>query len=44
MLGRRVLIVSAISAVGRIAVQLAARSGARVVAIARDWARHEECS
>ena len=41
VLGRRVLIVGATSAVGRMAVQLAARSGAWVVAIARDDAQHE---
>ncbi|MBO1901921.1 zinc-binding dehydrogenase [Leucobacter weissii] len=40
ILGRRVLIVGATSAVGRIAVQLAARSGAHVVAVARDARRH----
>lgn len=42
VLGRRILIVGATSAVGRIAVQLAARSGARVVAVARDESRHSE--
>lgn len=40
--GKRVLITGATSAVGRIAVQLAARSGAHVVAIARDPLRHDE--
>ncbi|MHC9046826.1 zinc-binding dehydrogenase [Microbacterium saperdae] len=40
ILGRRILIVGATSAVGRIAVQLAARSGAHVVAVARDESRH----
>lgn len=39
-LGRRILIVGATSAVGRIAVQLAARSGAHVVAVARDERQH----
>ena len=42
ILGRRILIVGATGAVGRIAVQLAVRSGARVVAIARDQRRHHE--
>lgn len=42
VLGRRVLVSGATSAVGRFAVQLAARSGAHVVAVARDTARHEE--
>lgn len=42
VLGRRVLIVGASSAVGSIAVQLAARSGAWVVAVARDERRHAE--
>ena len=42
ILGRRILIVGATSAVGRIAVQLAARSGARVVAVARDERRHAD--
>jgi NADPH:quinone reductase-like Zn-dependent oxidoreductase len=41
VLGRRVLVVGATSAVGSMAVQLAARSGARVIAIARDHAQHE---
>ncbi|WP_407317696.1 zinc-binding dehydrogenase [Isoptericola halotolerans] len=41
-LGRRVLIVGATSAVGRIAVQLAGRSGAHVAAVARDESRHAE--
>lgn len=40
ILGRRVLIVGATSAVGRFAVQLAARSGAQVVAVARDERQH----
>lgn len=40
--GRRVLVSGATSAVGRFAVQLAARSGAQVIAVARDTARHEE--
>ena len=42
LLGRRLLIVGATSAVGRFAVQLAARSGAWVVAIAREERRHTE--
>lgn len=42
ILGRRILIVGATSAVGRFAVQLAARSGADVVAVARDESRHAE--
>jgi len=42
ILGRRILSVGATSAVGRIAVQLAARSGAHVVAVARDERRHAE--
>ncbi len=42
VLGRRLLIVGAASAVGRFAVQLAARSGARVVAVARDERRHAD--
>nr|WP_244960781.1 zinc-binding dehydrogenase [Pseudoclavibacter chungangensis] len=42
LLGRRVLVVGATSAVGRFAVQLAARSGAHVVAVARDEHRHAE--
>lgn len=42
ILGRRILIVGATSAVGRFAVQLAARSGAQVVAVARDESRHAE--
>lgn len=42
VLGRRVLIVGGTSAVGRFAVQLAARSGAEVVAVARDESRHAE--
>lgn len=41
VLGRRVLIVGATSAVGSMAVQLAARSGAWVVAIARDEKQHD---
>ncbi|GAA1134159.1 zinc-binding dehydrogenase [Arthrobacter flavus] len=41
LLGRRLLVVGANSAVGAAAVQLAARSGAQVVAIARDQAVHE---
>ncbi|SDD67654.1 zinc-binding dehydrogenase [Auraticoccus monumenti] len=41
VLGRRVLVVGATSAVGRMAVQLAARSGAEVVAVARDEQQHE---
>jgi NADPH:quinone reductase-like Zn-dependent oxidoreductase len=40
VLGRRVLIVGATSAVGRFAVQLASRSGARVIAVARDELQH----
>ncbi|MBY8870539.1 zinc-binding dehydrogenase [Micromonospora sp. PLK6-60] len=40
ILGRRILVVGAGSAVGAVAVQLAARSGARVVAVARDPAQH----
>ncbi|WP_156156689.1 zinc-binding dehydrogenase [Microbacterium azadirachtae] len=42
VLGRRILIVGATSAVGRIAVQLAAHSGAHVVAVARDESQHAE--
>lgn len=42
ILGRRVLIVGATSAVGRFAVQLAARSGAHVVAVARDQRQHAD--
>lgn len=42
VLGRRVLIVGGTSAVGRFAVQLAARSGAQVIAVARDESRHAE--
>lgn len=42
ILGRRIIIVGATSAVGRIAVQLAERSGAQVVAVARDEDRHDE--
>ncbi|WP_344357891.1 zinc-binding dehydrogenase [Brachybacterium phenoliresistens] len=42
VLGRRVLVVGASSAVGRAAVQIAARSGAQVVAVARDESRHRE--
>ncbi|MFC7619295.1 zinc-binding dehydrogenase [Microlunatus sp. GCM10028923] len=42
ILGRRILIVGATSAVGRIALQLAARSGAHVVAVARDESRHAD--
>ncbi|GAC69593.1 putative oxidoreductase [Gordonia soli NBRC 108243] len=42
LLGRRLLIVGATSAVGRFAVQLAARSGAVVVAVARDQSQHAE--
>ena len=42
VLGRRILIVGAAGAVGRFAVQLAARSGARVVAVARDERRHAD--
>lgn len=42
VLGRRVLVVGGTSAVGRFAVQLAARSGAEVVAVARDERRHAE--
>ncbi|OQO89708.1 hypothetical protein B1813_22690 [Saccharomonospora piscinae] len=41
ILGRRVLIVGAGSAVGGFAVQLAARSGASVVAVARDAGQHD---
>ncbi|WP_326966808.1 zinc-binding dehydrogenase [Arthrobacter sp. CG_A4] len=41
LLGRRLLVVGANSAVGTAAVQLAARSGAHVVAIARDQVAHE---
>ncbi len=41
VLGRRLLVVGATSAVGRFAVQLAARSGAWVVAVARDERQHE---
>lgn len=41
LLGRRLLVVGANSAVGAAAVQLAARSGAHVVAIARDQVAHE---
>ncbi len=40
VLGRRILIVGATSSVGRFAVQLAARSGARVVAVARNVQQH----
>lgn len=40
ILGRRILIVGATGAVGRMAVQLAARSGAHVVAVARDASQH----
>lgn len=40
VLGRRLLIVGAASAVGRFAVQIAARSGAQVVAVARDASQH----
>ncbi|MGM1018524.1 MAG: zinc-binding dehydrogenase [Actinomycetota bacterium] len=42
ILGRRLLVTGAASAVGRMAVQLAARSGAHVVAVARDAQRHGE--
>ncbi|WP_345436085.1 alcohol dehydrogenase catalytic domain-containing protein [Microbacterium gilvum] len=42
VIGRRILIVGATGAVGRIAVQLAARSGAHVIAIARDENTHTE--
>lgn len=42
VLGRRVLIVGGTSAVGRFAVQLAARSGAQVITVARDESRHGE--
>lgn len=42
VLGRRILIVGATGAVGRVAVQLAARSGAHVVAVARDADQHAE--
>ncbi|MFK4762089.1 zinc-binding dehydrogenase [Microbacterium sp. ZW T5_45] len=42
VLGRRVLIVGAGGAVGRFAVQFAARSGAHVVAIARNATQHGE--
>lgn len=42
ILGRRILIVGATGAVGRVAVQIAARSGAHVVAVARDADRHRE--
>ena len=41
VLGRRVLVVGATSAVGSMAVQLAARSGAEVVAVARDEHQHD---
>lgn len=41
VLGRRILVVGATGAVGRMAVQLAARSGAHVVAVARDTSQHE---
>ncbi|MBG6053992.1 NADPH:quinone reductase-like Zn-dependent oxidoreductase [Salinibacterium sp. CAN_S4] len=41
LLGRRLLVVGANSAVGAATIQLAARSGAHVVAIARDRAAHE---
>lgn len=41
VLGRRILIVGASGAVGRFAVQLAARSGADVIAIARDANHHD---
>ena len=40
IVGRRVLIVGGTSAVGRFAIQLAARSGASVVAVARDEGQH----
>lgn len=40
VLGRRILISGATSAVGRFAVQIAARSGAQVVAVARDMSQH----
>lgn len=40
VLGRRLLIVGATSSVGRYAVQLASRSGARVIAVARDESQH----
>lgn len=42
ILGRRIMIVGAGSAVGRIAVQLAARAGAHVIAVARDEGQHQE--
>lgn len=42
LLGRRLLVVGATSAVGRFAVQLAARSGAVVIAVARDQSQHAE--
>ncbi|WP_210115448.1 zinc-binding dehydrogenase [Mycobacterium sp. DL99] len=42
LLGRRLLIVGATSAVGRFAVQLAVRSGAVVIAVARDRSQHTE--
>jgi NADPH2:quinone reductase len=42
LVGRRVLVTGATGAVGRHAVQLAARSGAHVVAVARDRTRHDE--
>ncbi|MCM3778695.1 zinc-binding dehydrogenase [Microbacterium hydrocarbonoxydans] len=42
VLGRRVLIVGATGAVGRVAVQIAARSGAHVVAVARDADQHRD--
>ncbi|PCE16210.1 hypothetical protein AUC47_09715 [Microbacterium sp. SZ1] len=42
VLGRRVLIVGATGAVGRVAVQLASRSGAYVIAVARDAGRHAD--
>lgn len=42
VLGRRILIVGATGAVGKFAVQLAARSGAHVVAVARDESRHAD--
>lgn len=41
VLGRRILVVGATSAVGSSAVQLAARAGAHVVAIARNEDEHE---
>lgn len=44
VLGRRVLVVGATSAVGSAAVQLAVRSGAHVVAIARNEDEHERIS